>query len=399
MKNPKIAIIGGGPGGLIAARILSNSKCDVTVFERESALTDRTQGGSLDIHADSGQLALRKAELFKQFEQTARYGDQESRIYDKHGVLHFMDAAVAEKDRPEIDRGQLRSLLLASLPARSIQWGFRVKGVEECKGDRWQVHFATGDPEEFDIVVGADGTWSKVRPVLSDAVPRYTGILMIEFGIDDVESRFPGMARMAGKGLTFAFGDSKAILAHRDANEHMGGYAGLRVPAAWFEDNKLDKLTRDGKLHRLCAEFEGWSPLLLDWIRRSDEPLVPRPIYELPIGHSWSHRRGLTLLGDAAHVMSPFGGDGANLAMVDGADLAEAILQNDWDAGLLAYEQKMVKRSSEAAGDAAFMIQDVFSPHGLESSLQWPHVQGAHGPQAATGAPRRSVQAGQGWAG
>ena len=385
-NTPKIAIVGGGPGGLIAARILSNHHQDVTVFEREGAFTDRSQGGSLDMHADAGQLALGKAELFEAFQKVARYGDQESRIYDKHGVLHFMDAESAEKDRPEIDRGDLRSLLLASLPSAVMRWGSPVTAIVEGTDGRWRIQFATGACEEFDIVVGADGTWSKVRPALSKAVPRYTGILMIEFGIENVEQRFPQVSHMTGRGLTFALGDSKALLAHRDANEHMGGYVGLRVPDTWFHDKNLDQLSADAALHELCAAFDGWSQELLDWIRRSDEPLVPRPIYELPVGHSWEHRRGLTLLGDAAHVMSPFGGDGANLAMLDGADLAEAILGDDWDAGLLAYERKIAERSSEPARSAGKMIQDVFSPTGLESSLQWPHVQGVHGPESATGA-------------
>jgi 2-polyprenyl-6-methoxyphenol hydroxylase-like FAD-dependent oxidoreductase len=119
---------------------------------------------------------------------------------------------------------------------------------------------------------------------------------------------------------------------------------------------------------------------LLDWIRSSDGEFVPRGIYELPAGHSWKHHKGLTLLGDAAHVMSPFGGDGANLAMLDGADLAEALLQEDWQESVRKFEGAMCARAEEPARAASQAIQDVFSPDGLEHSLRWAHFTAAELP-------------------
>ena len=129
--EPRIGIVGAGPGGLVAARILSMHGKDVTVVEREGSFSERTQGGSLDIHADVGQIALRKAGLMDEFSRIARYTDQESRLYDKHGTLRHLDTEVAGKDRPETDRGHLRKMLLGSLPDGVVRWGAPV--AEVCR--------------------------------------------------------------------------------------------------------------------------------------------------------------------------------------------------------------------------------------------------------------------------
>jgi 2-polyprenyl-6-methoxyphenol hydroxylase-like FAD-dependent oxidoreductase len=374
MNQPKIAIVGAGPAGLVAARILSLQGRDVTVFERESSFSDRSQGGSLDIHADAGQIALRKAGLMDEFQKIARYADQEGRIYDKHGKLMHIDTNVADRDRPETDRGHLRGMLLQSLPPKVVRWGAPVVGAMPLSEDGCALNFTDGTSDRFDLVVGADGTWSKVRPLLSDAIPKYTGVLVIEFGIDNVDERYPDTAEMAGRGLTFALGDSKALVAHRNANAHLGGYIGLRVEENWFQTNGLDKLDDVAVREFLCAEFAGWSDELLLWIRRSEGKVTPRGIYELPAGHRWQHHESVTLLGDAAHVMSPFGGDGANLAMLDGADLAEALLQRDWPTAVAMFEESMCARAEGPTRSASEAIQEVFSPRGLEHSLQWAHI-------------------------
>jgi 2-polyprenyl-6-methoxyphenol hydroxylase-like FAD-dependent oxidoreductase len=375
MNDPKIGIVGAGPGGLVAARILSLRGKDVTVFEQESSFSERSQGGSLDIHGDAGQIALRKAGLMDEFRKIARYADQESRLYDKHGNLMHIDTDVTDQDRPETDRGHLRGMLLKSLPYRVVRWGARVAGVMPRLEGGCTLNFADGTSEQFDLVAGADGTWSKVRPLLSDAIPKYTGVLLIQFGIENVDERYPDTAKMAGRGMTFALGDSKALGTHRDANAHLSGYIGLRVDENWFQTHGLDKLDDVAARELLCTEFAGWSDDLLLWIRRSEGQLTPRGIYELPAGHRWEHHASVTLLGDAAHVMSPWGGDGANLAMLDGADLAEALLRPDWRTAVAMFEQSMCTRAEEPARSAGEAIQEVFSPRGLEHSLlHWAHI-------------------------
>ena len=105
----------------------------------------------------------------------------------------------------------------------------------------------------------------------------------------------------------------------------------------------------------LLAEFADWTPALTDLIRHCDDEIVARRIYALPTGHSWPRTPGVTLVGDAAHLMSPFAGEGANGAMLDGCELALALVEHgdDVEAALRRYETAMFPRSADAARQSA----------------------------------------------
>jgi 2-polyprenyl-6-methoxyphenol hydroxylase-like FAD-dependent oxidoreductase len=373
MPKPKVGIVGAGPGGLTLARILHLHGVPVTVFEREPLFAARPQGGSLDIHADSGQFAIQCANLSTEFKRIARYEDQEGRVYDKHGNLRFLDIDTSAKDRPEIDRGHLRQMLLDSLPSSVVRWDHELISAAQQIDGKFELVFRNGARESFDLVVGADGAWSRIRPLLSDALPVYSGIMFVELGIDDVDTRYPKLARLVGRGLTFALGDSKALIGHRDANAHLGIYCAMRVPEDWVQTSAHDWSSSEATKTSLAAHFNGWSEDLLQLIHKSGgsgERIAPRPIYALPVGHRWEHRPGVTLIGDAAHLMSPFGGDGANLAMQDAADLALALVEEDWRAAVQRTEISMFACAEPAAEGAWSAIQDTFSEDGLNHSLQ-----------------------------
>ncbi|MBB5058537.1 2-polyprenyl-6-methoxyphenol hydroxylase-like FAD-dependent oxidoreductase [Granulicella aggregans] len=364
MKRPRVGIVGGGPGGLTLARILHVHGIEAVVFEREAMVTARPQGGSLDMHAESGQYAIECCGLTEKFKRIARYEDQETRVYDKHGSLRFLEDDVAGRERPEVNRGHLRQMLLDSLPAEMVQWKRELSSVELGRDGASTLMFKDGSSESFDLVVGADGAWSKVRALLSDAKPIYSGVTFVELGIDDADQRYPERAKLVGRGLMFALGDSKAIIGHRDANAHIGIYVALRAEEGWiFEDGPGVSSMRAS----LVGQFSGWSEELLELIRGCDDRMTPRKLYALPVGHRWEHREGVTLLGDAAHLMSPFGGDGANLAMWDAADLALAIVKNDdWKSAVREYEVAMWERAEPAAAGASGALDEVFSEEGLE---------------------------------
>jgi 2-polyprenyl-6-methoxyphenol hydroxylase-like FAD-dependent oxidoreductase len=377
MNKPSIAIIGAGPGGLTLARILHLHGLEAVVFEREELPTVRPQGGSLDMHAESGQFAIERCGLTADFKRIARYEDQESRVYDKHGKLLLIDKDVSPKDRPEVDRGQLRQMLLDSLPPNIIRWGHALSTIqpsdETTKEEPFELVFQNGAKESFDLVVGADGAWSRVRPLVSQARPIYSGVMFVELSFNDVDASYPEIANLVGRGMMFALGDSKALIGHRDANAHIGIYAGMRVPQDWIETGGLDRSSSEALKTSLAAHFSGWSEDLLQLIYKSGssgEKMTPRPLYALPVGHRWDHRPGVTLLGDAAHLMSPFSGEGANLAMRDAADLALAVVgEGNWKTAVQAFEVAMFARAEEAAAGATDALEEVFSDNGLSHIL------------------------------
>jgi 2-polyprenyl-6-methoxyphenol hydroxylase-like FAD-dependent oxidoreductase len=137
----------------------------------------------------------------------------------------------------------------------------------------------------------------------------------------------------------------------------------------------------------IAREFDGWAPeltaLITALITDGDTTPVLRPINTLPIGHRWDRVPGVTLLGDAAHL-SPPNGEGANLAMYDGAELGKAIAAHpdDVEAALTEYEQALFPRSTEAATEATRdfeLCYDDNAPHSLINMFT-AHTQSGAGP-------------------
>jgi 2-polyprenyl-6-methoxyphenol hydroxylase-like FAD-dependent oxidoreductase len=356
--QPIVAIIGGGPGGLTLARILHVRGVASTVFERDAHAEDRPQGGTLDLHAETGQHALRVAGLEAAFRALARPEDQGDRLYDSAGALLF-DHDGEGGDRPEIDRTALRQMLLDSLPDGVVRWGAKVEQIVP-DGHRHRVVTASG-AETFDWVVGADGAWSRARPLLSAATPTYEGVTFVELGFD--ERRHPQVGALVGRGKMFSLGDNRGLMAQRNGHGHIRGCAALRAPEAWARE--LDGAAAEVVRATLLTHFSGWAPSLTDLLVRG-EILAVRSLYSLPVGHRWTSRAGLTLIGDAAHLMSPFGGEGVNLAMADAADLAEALCVGaDREAAVARFEGRMAERAQPEAQGASDGLRAAISSEGV----------------------------------
>ncbi|MCC2278164.1 FAD-dependent monooxygenase [Streptomyces sp. ET3-23] len=386
--TPRIAIVGAGPGGLVCARVLQQHGVPVTVFERDTDPDSRSQGGSLDIHDDTGQVALRAAGLFEQFLALSRPEGQEWRMYDRHATLIRHDkAGDGDLSRPEIDRGQLRALLLDSLAPGTVRWGRPVESVTPLPGGTARLHHQDGTAEEFDLVVGADGAWSRVRPALSAARPAYTGVTMVEALYDDVDHRHPGIARLVGRGTMSAKAGSRTIFLQRNSNGHVRAYASFRGPEDWHAG--LDLADTEAVRARLLGLFEGWDESLLDILRNNEGGFVNRPQFVLPVPHTWERVPGVTLLGDAAHLMPP-AGVGANLALLDGAELAQAVVGHATvDEALRAYEGVMLPRAADNAKFAqqmlAALLPETDSDDALFPDDLWPDATDADPDPAPAG--------------
>ncbi|MEU6597545.1 FAD-dependent oxidoreductase [Streptomyces flaveolus] len=368
LPHHPVAVVGAGLGGLTLARVLHVHGVEAALFDLDASAGARVQGGMLDIHDDTGQEALRAAGLHEEFLTRVHSGGQALRVLDKDGTVRLAEPDDGTGGRPEIDRGDLRDLLLGSLPAGTVRWDAKVTGARPQDGGRHRVTLADGTEFTTDVLVGADGAWSRVRPLVSAARPAYTGVSFVEVDLWEADVRHPVSAEVVGGGMLFALGPGRGFLAHRETDGSLHVYAAVVAPEDWLDG--IDFTDTEAAKAAVLKEFDGWDASLRALVADADGALVPRRIHALPAGHRWERVPGVTLLGDAAHLMSPFAGEGANLALIDGAELGLALAAHpgDTEAALAAYESRMFPRAEASAMESAHSQSLLFrtdAPQGL----------------------------------
>ncbi len=380
LENKQVAIIGGGPGGLTLARLLQLKNVNVKVYERDLNKNARVQGAPLDMHDGSGLAAIYKADLFEEFKNNFLPGADKTLILNEKAEVFYSDHETNvhedfgnEYFRPEIDRGALRKILLESLQPETVVWNSHFVSME-AQNEGWLLHFKDGNSVYADIVIASDGANSKIRPYITDIKAFYTGIVMLEGNIYESAKNAPTITSLINGGKIMAFGDTQNILLGQKGGGDLGFYASFKADENWTKTNGLDYADKTQMLEWFKTEYPEWSSNWYELFENVSAPFIPRPIYCMPLDQTWEALPNLTLIGDAAHVMPPFAGEGANMAMLDALELSECLTSDQYKTvqeAISDYETIMRKRASEAAQESIENGEKMHSKEALKTMLEF----------------------------
>ncbi len=374
--NKQIAIVGGGPGGLTLARLLQMNGAQVKVYERDAGRHVRVQGATLDLHHDSALAALRAAGLMDAFMTSYRPGADKLCITDKHAqvLLHEWESSEQGEEhfRPEIDRGPLRDLLLDSLRPETVVWDSQFLSLTELPDGKIELTFKNGITTTADLVIAADGANSRLRPYITTTKPYFVGLTIIEGVVEQAAERIPELDELMHGGKIFAVDDSRTLIVSSKGDGSMVFYAGFKSGENWLQDSGIDLDDTGQVLKWFDEEFVGWSELWKDLFKNANGRLMVRPQYCMPTDQAWEAKPKLTLLGDAAHLMPPYAGEGVNMAMQDALELAQQLLDPDHAdtrTAIAAYEEQMRKRATEVAQITLAQTAVMHSPDSQQAML------------------------------
>ena len=378
LQNKRIAVVGGGPGGLILARLLQLKGANVKVYERDFNQMARLIGSPLDMHEGSGMAALRAADLLAEFKKNYRPGADKTLIVNERAEIFYSDHESApeadfgsEQFRPEIDRGPLRKMLLESLQPETVVWDSHFVAMEKQDAG-WRLHFKNGSSAYADVVVAADGANSKIRPYVTDIKAFYSGITMLEGNIINAEKAAPRFHKLLNGGKSMAFGNAKNILMGMKGNGDLTFYLSFKTEENWAANSGLDFSDKTQILAWFKSEYREWSDLWHELFEGAATPLVPRSIGCMPLNQNWEAQPNLTMLGDAAHVMPPFAGEGANMAMRDALELSQCLCDESFgemQVAIASYESQMRQRAAQAARESLDNGEKMHSSDALENML------------------------------
>jgi 2-polyprenyl-6-methoxyphenol hydroxylase-like FAD-dependent oxidoreductase len=353
LKNKKIAIVGGGPGGLTLARLLQMSGVDVHVYERDRHKDARPKGATLDLHEESGLAALHEAGLMEAFKANYRPGADKLRIADKNATILFDDDANGKEEtaRPEIDRGPLQTILLDSLQPGTVVWNSHFVALSP-QNDSWKLDFKNGTSAIADVVIAADGANSKIRPYITPIKPFYSGVTGVEGTVYQSETASPKVHELLNGGKIFAMSDEKSLIVSSKGDGSLVFYTGCKTDEYWSQESGIDFSDKAQVLAWFKATYSGWNSVWEELFDNATSPFVPRPFYCMPLDQTWEALPNLTMLGDAAHLMPPYAGEGVNMAMLDALELSKCLTSDDYadvQSAIAAYEKQMRTRASETA--------------------------------------------------
>jgi salicylate hydroxylase len=338
----EIAIIGGGIGGLAAGAFLRRAGLAATVYEQAGQLAE--VGAGVVVAPNAARL-LRALGVLGVFEERAVRLETgwEFRRWQDGSVLSSEDLATRCEDlygerTYTAHRADLLDVIRRAVPGGDVLFGKRCVEVG-LSGPRHTLRFADGETAEADVVIGADGIHSLVRAALTAPVPPvYSGLCAFRALVPAEDA--PAFARRPAQALWVGPGHH---LVHYPICA--GKFVNL-VAFAPAGDYTTESWTATATVAELLAEFAGWDERLISLIRAAGTPGRWALLDRAPL--PWWTRGTVTLLGDAAHPMFPFFGQGAAQAIEDGATLARCLAANPADpaAALRRYEELRIPRTT-----------------------------------------------------
>ena len=347
------------------------------VFERDASPTSRPQGGSLDLRRDAGQRAVDAAGLTEAFQGASRSEAKAFKMLDPEGRPHPAgEGGTHDEAGPEIDRGDLRQLLLESLDRDTIAWGHRVEKVLPNGDGGWRLEFGDKAPFSADVVVGADGTGSQVRSRLTSTGPRALGMTMLAAILRKELWRGSELAETLGEGSVMFAGHNQTIFVQRCNRDLILLYYSMTVSAEWPESEGFALDDTEAVLQAVRDAYRRWPSELVEMVTQVDGNFHCWPLSVMPPDYSWQTKPGLTMIGDSAHAMPPFTGKGVNLAMLDALELAEGLTAEPAAAvttAMAAFEKKMQRRTSRETGQCLEVGRNIY---GIEVDFKQPSGKG-----------------------
>ena len=256
--------------------------------------------------------------------------------------------------QPELDRLQLNHIFADALRPNTIAWGCGLRSVLRA-GEGFELSFDGDSTARADVVVDASGARTLVRSFVGAPEPEFSGTVGVGGQVDTPRADCPELDRIVNGGNLIVRGEGKNLFIHTMANGGFHYYMTFRRPQTWLKDQGLRADQAQAAAEFLVQQCATWAPLYHQGLRASSvcELLA---VTRAPVLQRASVSEAVTLIGDAAHAMTPFAGMGVNCALLDAVYLADALTDGTCSNvcnALKIYEDKMYAGAAPPAEQGA----------------------------------------------